>query len=181
MKLPAQIKKLNKRERYAIMGAAGVIGIFLIATFIVEPFFNRTNQMKRNLQAKAVMVEQMRQLQSEYAGLTQKEKISKSRFLRREKGFKLYSFLDRLAGEAGIKKDRIIYMKPTTKAQKDSPYKISRVEMKLEAITLEQLTTYLYGVETSRNMVDVKKISISKKDKKQGLITAVLQVETVEI
>ena len=53
--------------------------------------------------------------------------------------------------------------------------------MKLEAITLEQLTNYLYGIETSKNKVDIKKISISKKDKKQGLITAILQIETIEI
>jgi general secretion pathway protein M len=72
-------------------------------------------------------------------------------------------------------------MKPTKKVQKNSPYKLSRVEMKLDAITLEQLTNYLYRVETSKNMVDIRKISISKKDKKQGLLTAVLQVETVEI
>ena len=52
--------------------------------------------------------------------------------------------------------------------------------MKLDDITLEQLTTYLYGVETSKNMVMVKKVSISKKDKKQGLINVVLQVETLE-
>ena len=45
---------------------------------------------------------------------------------------------------------------------------------------LEQLTTYLYGVETSKKMVIVKKVSISKKEKKQGLINVVLQVETVE-
>jgi hypothetical protein len=30
-------------------------------------------------------------------------------------------------------------------------------------------------------MVAIKKISISKKDKKQGLLTAILQVETVEL
>ena len=180
MTLWAKLKKLNRRERSAIIVAAGVIGLFLFANFIVEPFFSRTDQMKRNLQTKAVMLEQMRQLQSEYVALTEKAKISKSRFRRRQKGFTLFSFLDRLAGDAGIK-DRISYMKPSKQVQKNSPYKISRVEMKLEAITLEQLTTYLYGVETSRNMVDIKKISISKKDKKQGLITAVLQVETVEI
>ena len=162
------------------MLAAGVIGIFLFVIFIVEPFLSRTDKMKKNLQTKAVMLEQMQNLQSEYAALTQSEKTSKSRFRRRPKGFKLYSFLDRLAGESGIK-DRIIYMKPTKTVQKNSPYKISRVEMKLEAITLEQLSNYLYGVETSQNMVDIKKISISKKDKKQGLLTAVLQVETVEV
>jgi general secretion pathway protein M len=180
MKLPATLKKMNKRERYAIMVAAGVIGIFLIVTFIVEPFLSKTDQLKKSLHDKAVMLEQMRQLQSEYGMLSQKAEVSKALFSRRQKGFKLFSFLDQLAGEAGIK-DHISYMKPSTKVEKNSPYKISRVEMKLDAITLKQLTTYLYGVETSKNMVEINRISISKMDKKQGLLTAVLQVETVEI
>jgi general secretion pathway protein M len=180
MKLLTTLKKMNKRERYAIVLAAGVIGIFLMVTFIVEPFLNKKDQLKKSLLDKAGQLEQMQQLQSEYSALTQKAEISKALFSRRQKGFKLFSFMDQLAGEAGIK-DQIIYMKPTTKAQINSPYKISRVEMKLDGITLKQLTTYLYGVETSKNMVDVKRISISKKDKKQGLLTAVLQVETAEI
>jgi general secretion pathway protein M len=180
MKLPATLKKMNKRERYAIMLAVGVIGIFLIVTLVVEPFLSRTDQLKKSLDDKAAVLEQMRQLQSEYGTLTQKAEVSKALFNRRQKGFKLFSFLDQLAGEAGIK-DQIIYMKPSTKVDKNSPYKISRVEMKLDAITLKQLTTYLYGVETSKNMVEVNRISISKMDKKQGLLTAVLQVETVEI
>jgi len=180
MKLPAIFKNLNKRERYGILLAAGVIGIFIIAVFIVEPFLSRSANMKNSRQTKADMLVEMQKLQSEYTALTQQTKVSKSRFQRRQKGFTLFSFLDRLAGESGIK-DRISYMKPTKKVQKNSPYKISRVEMKLEAITLEQLTNYLYGVETSKNMVAIKKISISKKDKNQGLLTAVLQVETVEI
>ena len=180
MKLPTIFKNLNKRERYGILLAAGVIGIFIIAVFIVEPFLSRSANMKNSRQTKADMLVEMQKLQSEYTALTQQAKVSKSRFQRRQKGFTLYSFLNRLVGESGIK-DRLIYMKPTKTVQKNSPYKISRVEMKLEAITLEQLTNYLYGVETSKNMVAIKKISISKKDKNQGLLTAVLQVETVEI
>jgi type II secretory pathway component PulM len=67
MNLLATLKKMNKRERYAIMLAAGVIGIFLIVTLIVEPFLSKTDQLKRNLQDKTATLEQMRQLQSEYA------------------------------------------------------------------------------------------------------------------
>ena len=180
MKLPATLKKLNKRERYAIMLAAAVIGIFFVISFIVQPFLSKTDLLKKSLHDKAVTLEQMRQLQSEYSTLTQKAEISRAQFSRRQKGFKLNSFLVQLAGEAGVK-DNVSYMKPTTKGQRNSPYKISRVDMKLDAITLKQLMTYVYGVETSSNMVDIKRISISKKDKKQGLLTAVLQVEMVEI
>ena len=180
MTLLAKFNKLNKRERYIIMLGVGVAFIIIVAQFIVEPVLNRTEQRKRKLQTKAMMLEQMRQWQAEYDALTQKANFSKSRFRNRPRGFNLFSFMDRLAKESGVK-DRIIYMKPTKKVQKNSPYKLSQVEMKLEAITLEQLTNYLYGIETSKNMVDIKKISISKKDKKQGLITAVMQVETFEI
>ena len=109
MKLPATLKKMNKRERYAIMLAAGVIGIFLVVTFIVEPFLSKTDQQKKSLHDKAVILEQMRQLQSEFGTLTQKAEVSKALFSRRQKGFKLFSFLDQLAGEAGIK-DQITYM-----------------------------------------------------------------------
>ena len=180
MTLLAKFNKLNKRERYAIMIGAGVLGIFLLVQFIIEPIFSKTEQKRKNLQTKSVMLEQMRQWQVEYDGLTQKADQSQSRFRNRRKEFTLYAFLNLLAGEAGIK-DRITNMKPTKKVQKNSPYKLSRVEMKLDAITLEQLTNYLYKVETSKNMVDITKISISKKDKKHGLITAVLQVETMEL
>jgi general secretion pathway protein M len=180
MKLPAILKNLNRRERYGVMLAAGVIVIFLIAVFIIEPFLSRSANMKNSLQAKADMLVEMQRMQSEYNSLTQQATMSISRFQRRPKGFTLYSFMDRLAGESGIK-DRISYMKPSKTAQKNSPYKISRVEMKLDEITLEQLANYLYGVETSQNMVQIIKISISKKDREQGLLTAVLQVETVEI
>ncbi|MBW2439101.1 MAG: type II secretion system protein M [Deltaproteobacteria bacterium] len=180
MKLPAILKNLNRRERYGVMLAAGVIVIFLIAVFIIEPFLSRSANMKNSLQAKADILVEMQRMQSEYNSLTQQATMSISRFQRRPKGFTLYSFMDRLAGESGIK-DRISYMKPSKTAQKNSPYKISSVEMKLDEITLEQLANYLYGVETSQNMVQIKKISISKKDGEQGLLTAVLQVETLEI
>ncbi len=180
MTLLAKFNKLNKRERYAIMLGIGVAVIFLVFQFIVEPLFNRADQKKKTLQTKAIMLRQMRQWQADYNSLSQTANISKSHFSNRQKNFTLYSFLQQLAGTAGVK-DRITYMKPTRKVQKNSPYKLSRVEMKLDAITLEQLTTYLYEVETSKNMVEIKKLVISKKDKKQSLITAVMQVETMEM
>jgi general secretion pathway protein M len=173
------LKKLNKREKYIIYGAGGILGLLIIVHFVVLPFFENRDQMRRSLQAKRVKLENMRRFQTEYDALTKESQISKVRFSRRDKGFTLFSFLDRLAGQAGIK-DRISYMKPSKTVQKNSNYKISRVEMKLDDITLEQLSTYLHGVETSNNMVTVQKISISKKEKKSGLINVVLQVETVE-
>jgi general secretion pathway protein M len=173
------LKKLNRREKYIIYAAGCLVGLLILVHFVATPFFESRKQMQRSLQTKKGELEEMRRLQAEHAAMQENLQLSKIRLSKREKGFTLYSFLDRLAGQAGIK-DRISSMKPTITIQKNSNYKISRVEMKLDNITLEQLANYLYSVETSKNMVMVKKVSISKKEKKQGLINVILQVETME-
>ena len=171
--------KLTKREKYAIYAASGIICLFVIILFTVFPTIDKIEQQERALQVKTKMLEEMVALKSEYDAIKKNTDVSKVQFARRERGFTLFSFLDKLSGEAGIK-DHIAYMKPSTSVQKNSPYKISKVEMKLQGLTMQQLTSYLHMVETSKNMVRIKKLSISKTGKQEGFIDAVLQVETSE-
>ena len=173
------LKKLNRREKYIIYGAGCLLGLLIIIHFVITPFIENKNQMQRNLQTKKTELAEMRRLQAEHKALKEELQRSQINIDKREKGFTLFSFMDRLAGQAGIK-DRISYMKPSNTIQKNSNYRLSRVEMKIDAVTLEQLTSYLYGIETSKNMVIVKKLSISKKDKNEGLVNVILQVETLE-
>ncbi len=72
-------------------------------------------------------------------------------------------------------------MRPTTTSQKDSPYRLSMVEMKLQEITMAQLLAYLHGIETSADMISIKRLSISKGEQKADLINTVFQVETLEM
>ena len=136
--------------------------------------------MTRTLQAQRKTLEEMRILQSEYDTIREKAVTYKNRFEARNKNFTLFSFLDRLADKSGIK-NHITYMKPSTSARGKSGYKVSKVEMKLQGITLKQLTSYLYGVETSKNAVSITRISIVKTGIKEGYVNAVLQIETAEI
>lgn len=171
---------LNKREKYAIGAAAAFICLFIIVQFVLFPMIDKRDRLHRLINVKTKTIEEMLALKSEYDAVVTDINFSKSRLAKRQKGFALFSFLDELAGETGIK-NKIKYMKPSSTSQKDGPLKLSLVEMKLEAVTLKQLTAYLYRVETSENTVFVKRISISKADKPPGTIDAVLQVETYEI
>lgn len=135
--------------------------------------------MKRSLQVKEDALLEMISLKSDYDAIEKRTNLAKVRFENREKGFTLFSFLDRLTGKAKIK-EYVTYMKPSTTVQKDDSFKISQVEMKFTGLTIKQLTTYLHMVETSKNMVYIKRLSISKTGKQEGFIDAVLQVETVE-
>jgi len=173
------LSKLSRRERIIVCGGGGLLALFLLIQLVIAPVFERSARMQRAVQAKTQILADMQRLKSEYDSLSSRAKLSEARYTRRDKGFTLFSFLDQLAGQARIK-ERVSYMRPTKTEQKNSPLKLSRVEMKLEAVTLEQLTTFLHGVETSKNMVSVSKLSISRRDQKEGLLDAILQVDTLE-
>ena len=173
------LAKLNKREKYIIFGAAALLALLIIVQVIVRPLFARNSRLERELKAKTAALTQMQKMRVEYEGLQATSRISSARYSQREKGWTLYKFMNRLASETGIK-GNIKSMKPTTTEQKGSPYKVSRVDMRLESVTLAQLTDYLHKVETSTGTVSIRKMVITKKEDQENLLSAVLQVETLE-
>jgi type II secretory pathway component PulM len=179
-KVLAKMKRLNKREKVIVYGATGVLAALVIHQLIIGPFFENKARMTKNLHRKLTMVAEMQQWQSDFKAIKQNAQVSKSRFARRSKDFSLYSFLGKLTDQAGIK-DTITYMRPTKIIQKNSDYRLSRVEMKLDGVGLAQLVKYLHAVETSANMVDITKLAITKKDKTNELISVVMQVQAIEI
>jgi general secretion pathway protein M len=173
------LSKLSRREKIIVAGGSGLLILFLLTQLVIAPVFERKARMNRAMLSKSQMLADMLRLKSEYDSLSSRAKQSEARFTRRDKGFTLFSFLDQLAGQARVK-ERVSYMRPTKTEQKNSPLKLSRVEMKLEAVTLEQVTTFLHGVETSQNMVSISKLSITRRDQKEGLLDVILQVDTLE-
>ncbi|MDY6792012.1 MAG: type II secretion system protein GspM [Thermodesulfobacteriota bacterium] len=175
-----KLKNLNQREKYAVYAASVLIALFIVIQFIIFPLINKRDRLTRTLQAQRKTLEEMRLLQSEYGTIRETARLSKKRFEARKKDFTLFSFLDRLADKSGIK-NHISYMKPSTSDMGKNGFKVSKVEMKLQGITLKQLTSYLHGVETSRNVVSITRISIVKTGGKERYINAILQIETAEI
>jgi len=172
--------KLSRRERYAVVLGGIVLAGFLVIKLIVMPYLDSRQQLQRTLRSKTETMEEMIALKAQVERLRNQAEQVKEQFANRPPGFKLYSFLDGLAGRAEIKR-YISYIKPSNVDDKDSPYQISMVEMKLQGITLKQLIPYLHMVETSDNVVFIRRMSITKTGKDKEVIDAILQVETYDI
>ncbi len=173
------LKKRTRRERYFIYLAGLALTVFIVVQFAVFPLIDKRKYLERNLRKTSKRLEKIQVLKAEYESIQKHADMSKSRLAGRKPDFTLFSFLDKLAGGANIK-EHISYMKPSKTRQKNSPYNLSIVEMKLEDIDLKQLTSYLYQVETSPNSVYIRKISIVRTGKTDKKIDAILQVETYE-
>ena len=172
--------KLNRREKYSVYAAAVIICMFVLIRFIVFPIIDKRERVTRAIQVKTEILEEMTALKSRYDAVSNRADLSKSRFVKREKNFTLFSLLEKLAGKAAIK-DHIVYMKPSTSISKNSQYKTSSVEIKVQNVTLKGLISYLYMVETTDNNVFINRLSISKAGEQENFINAVLKVETIEI
>lgn len=172
------IRKLSNRERYSIFTALVLLVVFVFFQFICFPAMDRRDRLQSVYRSKGQMLEEMQKLKVEYIALGEKAKQIKAKFSKREKSFTLFSFLDRLARDVGVK-NNIAYMKPTRSVQKNRSIKISSVEMKIQSVGISKLADYLFKAETSPNMVVIRRASITKKGKTG--IDAVLQVEAMEL
>jgi general secretion pathway protein M len=151
--------KLAKREKYLVSFAACAIGMFLLLQFLIFPFFEEKKRIQRGIRAREEGLEEIVRLRAEYQVHKKGFQGIKQILARRKKGFTLFSFLEKAAGEAELK-GHIKYMKPSS-SQGTGPYKESMVEMKLEGITLNQLVGYLYRIESPENIIIVQFSSVN--------------------
>ena len=167
---------LGKREKYFVSVSALAIVVFFLLQFLIFPFFESKNRIQRGVLSKKKGLKEIAMFSTEYQAYKKSSRGVAQSLARRKKGFTLFSFLDRAAGEAEVK-THMKYMKPSVSTG-SGPYKESLVEMKLEGITLRQLVGYLYRIESPENVVSVKRISIRENKGDSGYLDAVLQVLT---
>ncbi len=170
--------KLARREKIIVSVGTCLIGLFVLLRFVVFPFFSGRTKLRRSIEVDKQRLQEMIGLSAEYETLQRRPGGIQEVLAGREKGFTLFSFLEGMAGQAGLK-DRIKYIKPST-SQVQGDYKISSVEMQFEGITMRQLFDYLYRIEDPKNVIKIKRISIKKHKEKSGHVDATMQVLTVQ-
>ena len=168
--------KLAKRERLFVSLAVCAVALFILLEFVILPFFKERSRMKRGIITKQVELRDVQQGNAKVKALISNSQGLEQSLMKREQGFALFSYLEKAAGTAKVK-ENIKSMKPSTsKGQGD--YKESTVEVRIEAVTLQQLVDYLYRIESPDKVVYIKRMSIQENKKGKGYIDAILQVLT---
>lgn len=171
--------QMSSREKYVVgVGAAAVVAI-IIFQFVITPFIEGRKTKKQQVVQLFSELSEMKELKAEYEQLTSKNKAAQKSSAKRSEDFTLFSFLEKLAGTTKIK-DKISYMKPSTSTNSETKAQLSLVKIKFNQIVMDQLMEFLYGVETSPEMIFIRGISISKAGKDAKLLNVVLQLETVK-
>ena len=104
--------QLAKREKYLVVFAAIFIAAALVFTLLIMPFWEERTRLRNNVAVQQNSLEQMAGLRREYLLLQQDSGTVARRLAARAKNFTLFSFLEKAAGDAGVK-ENIKSMKPS--------------------------------------------------------------------
>ena len=191
MKLPSTIfnrqvltvktwwNRLAKREQTMVAGLLIGISALFFFSLVVSPLFDTKHRLEKSIAVKQQELQTIKSLQREYQLLQQHSGDMQQRLLQRSPNFTLFSFIEQQAARAGVK-DQINYIKPG-KTTSDTSLIESRVDMKLQQVTLEKLVNFLQGVESREHVVFIARISIQQYGKGEGYLNAVLQILTYTV
>ncbi len=171
------IEKLNSRERWVVFGGLGFVFCFLVLQLVILPAVDARSQLEKSISRKKQELKEIKELQQEYRALKSEEGTIQARIDQRGSGFTLFTFLDKQANEAKVKK-QIKYMKPST--VEGDELNEAMVEMKLQQIALNDLVSFLRLVESEKNVVFIRRFSLQESGDAQGYFDSILQIVTFE-
>jgi len=170
------LNKLEKRERQ-IVGAGLIFLIcFALFHFVVSPLLQGRQQTHKALIQKKEDIQKIHQLQADYRKLQNQSANIEERLKKRNPSFSLFSFVEEKATKAKVKQ-QINSMTPST-SEGEGAFQESRVDLKLDRISTQQLVDFLKEIESAENIVVVKRISIQDNSKEDGALDAVMQIIT---
>jgi hypothetical protein len=165
--------KLAKREKLFISLAGGILGIFLILQLIIIPFFERKNQLKNETKALNRYIEDMNKISRGGQGIAEISGGLEG-ILSTRKG-SLLTFTNREAEAIGLKRDNIKGMDPH-EGKEQGGYREDILEVQLNAITLNQLTEFLFRIEKPDELIFINRATIRKNKKEEGYLDATIRL-----
>jgi len=166
--------KLEKKQRYVLSFGAAFVLLTLIFEFALVPFWDAKEQIKKSIMSNTKTLEEMIHLDAQFA--VQEAEIAgiKRVLAARSADFTLFAWLEKKATQANIKGG--IKQMNSVRGEQSASFEETIIDMKLEKITLRQLTDFLYYVESPVEMVRIKKIIVSKMKESPEYLSAGLLI-----
>ncbi len=174
--------RLMKREKWMLT----ILGLFFLVMaviiFVVVPAGARRAKLDKTIVKKQAELDRVLALRAEWLRVSVVRDETLAKIKSRGKDFAIFSYLENLAGQAGLK-DQIQYMRPLSLAQDDvrEGFVKKGLEVQLKGVGLKQLVDYLYKIEYSDKILRLEYIRLKPLYTDPDIINATLRVVTYEL
>ena len=174
-RLRAVLDQLSPRERWLVGAVGGLFAVLLLLLAVVSPLRaalergrERAAAAEQQLTVALALRRELDEVQGRLAHVEQR--------IREGPRGNLFTTLESLARESAVKVDS---MQPQT-VPGDAAYRETKVEVKLEGVSLAQLSNYLHRIESAPQLLSVKSLRIRTRSDKPDLLDVTFTVSSFE-
>jgi len=168
--LRAKYYSLSDREQWALKMGVLALLTFMVFQFLLSPINSRVKGLESSVRTKERDLTELRMIADKYRRLPQPSVAGKS-----GEAFNLFSALESQVAKSGLM-EKIEYMRPGV-MQLDTAREEKWVEVKANRVTLKEMTSLLYNLESFGRGVFIKRLSARKDGE---YLTLILQPAVVE-
>lgn len=169
--------QLTKREKLVVLGGIGAVALVMAIQFVVHPRIEHITTLRRVVADKTEVLAQMQAKRLEYQGLKAEIGRLHDRIDQQQEGHRVLSAIEGVRKACGLP-DNVLSLKPAT-APIGTQYTQTTVEMRLERVSLAQLTNFLSELESLSLAGGVRGLDIRTTDRNVGSLQAVIQLAVV--
>ena len=171
-------EQLTKRQKYTVISGLVFVAAALLIQFAVFPYFDARQRVRNAIAGSEKTLRELATLGAEYGVLRQRSEEIRRVIERRPPGFALFSYLEKRASDVGVKTN-IKSINPLKSAPAGA-YEETAVEMRLDKLTMKQLTDFLYVLESREDLVRIRKMSVGKMKESPEYLSVLIQVFTYQ-
>jgi hypothetical protein len=170
--------QLTKSQKYILTTGLFVVGAVLLVQIALSPYFEARQRVLGAIAASEKSLRDLAALGTEYGTLRKRSEQIRRMIESRPPGFALFSYLEKRAGDASVKMN--IRSLTPLKSSPAGTYEEVAVEMKMDKLTMKQITDFLYLVEVPEEMIRIRRISLVKMKESPEYLSMLLQVFTYQ-
>jgi len=166
--------QLTRSQKYTLTAGLVFAGAALLVQFALLPYLDSRQKVRTAIAANEKTLRELSALGAEYDVLRARSEQIKRSIEGRPPGFALPAYLGKKAEEAAVNRNvRSIHpLKPSPAGL----YEETAVEMKLDHLTMRQLSDFLYLLESPEEMVRIRKASVVRMKESPEYLGVSIQV-----
>ncbi len=167
---------LAPRERILVGGAGAALGVSLIAFAVVMPVLGLADDAAQRVETAENQIVAMQRLQREHSEIEARLRRVEDRIRNQQGRRNINTVLETLARQSQV---AIKSMDPR-QASSDERYQETKVEVKLEKVSLEQAVKYLHNIEVSDRQLSVKSLRVKTRKDQSKLLDVTFTVSSFD-
>ncbi|HUI25150.1 MAG TPA: type II secretion system protein GspM [Candidatus Kryptonia bacterium] len=169
-------QRLSPRERLLLVLAVGSVLLISLYSFVLDPLVGGREMLQRRIVAREKDLAEIQVQRTRYLEMLRQLEASQAVLVRTESGFSLFAYLQNAVAQV-VSREHIASMNPTEKNLSDE-YQQQSVEIKLTAVSLQQLVDAMYRIEKGDVTLHIARLQVKKRynDPRSFDITATISL-----